>query len=46
VQGTSVNALRTSILFLMLYLIFAREITVGQFFSLWITGSSSSDHQG
>ncbi|HXK10675.1 MAG TPA: ABC transporter ATP-binding protein [Vicinamibacteria bacterium] len=36
VQGTSVNALRTSILFLMLYLIFAREITVGQFFALWI----------
>jgi ATP-binding cassette, subfamily B, bacterial len=36
VQGTAVNALRTSILFLMLYLIFAREITVGQFFSLWI----------
>src|SRR5262249_4129351 len=36
IQGTSVNFLRTSILFLMLYLIFAREITVGQFFSLWI----------
>lgn len=36
IQGTSVNALRTSILFLMLYLIFAREITIGQFFSLWI----------
>jgi ATP-binding cassette subfamily B protein len=36
VQGTSVNALRTSILFLMLYLIFARQITVGQFFALWI----------
>jgi ATP-binding cassette subfamily B protein len=36
IQGTSVNALRTSILFLMLYLIFAREISVGQFFSLWI----------
>jgi ATP-binding cassette subfamily B protein len=36
VQGTTVNALRTSILFLMLYLIFAREITVGQFFALWI----------
>ncbi|PYV42252.1 MAG: ABC transporter ATP-binding protein [Acidobacteria bacterium] len=36
VQGTSVNFLRTSILFLMLYLIYAREITVGQFFSLWI----------
>ena len=36
VQGTSVNFLRNSILFLMLYLIFAREITVGQFFALWI----------
>jgi ATP-binding cassette subfamily B protein len=36
IQGTLVNALRTSILFLMLYLIFARQITVGQFFSLWI----------
>jgi ATP-binding cassette subfamily B protein len=36
IQGTSVNALRTSILFFMLYLIYAREITVGQFFSLWI----------
>jgi ATP-binding cassette subfamily B protein len=36
VQGTAVNALRTSILFLMLYLIFAREISVGQFFALWI----------
>jgi ATP-binding cassette subfamily B protein len=36
VQGTSVNFLRTTILFLMLYLIFQREITVGQFFSLWI----------
>src|SRR5436305_845194 len=36
VQGTAVNALRTSILFLMLYLIFAQRITFGQFFSLWI----------
>jgi len=36
VQGTSVNLLRNSILFLMLYLIFASEITVGQFFALWI----------
>src|SRR5689334_18335715 len=35
-QGTTVNALRTSILFLMLYLIFSKQITVGQFFSLWI----------
>ena len=36
IQGTSVNALRTSILFLMLYLIYAQQITVGQFFSLFI----------
>jgi ATP-binding cassette subfamily B protein len=36
IQGTCVNALRTSIMFLMLYLIYAREITVGQFFSLFI----------
>jgi ATP-binding cassette, subfamily B, bacterial len=36
IQGTAVNALRTSILFLMLYLIYEREITVGQFFALWI----------
>src|SRR5213596_2899755 len=36
VQGTTVNAMRMSILGLMLYLIFAREITMGQFFSLWI----------
>ncbi len=36
IQGTTVNALRTSIMFLMLYLIYTREITVGQFFSLFI----------
>jgi ATP-binding cassette, subfamily B, bacterial len=36
IQGTSVNLLRTSILLLMLYLIYAQEITVGQFFALWI----------
>ena len=36
IQGTCVNALRTGILFLMLYLIFTRQITVGQFFSLFI----------
>jgi ATP-binding cassette subfamily B protein len=34
IQGTIVNLLRTSIMFLMLYLIFTRAITVGQFFSL------------
>ncbi|HWN85064.1 MAG TPA: ABC transporter ATP-binding protein [Vicinamibacterales bacterium] len=36
IQGTTVNALRTSILFLMLYLIYTQAITVGQFFSLFI----------
>jgi ATP-binding cassette subfamily B protein len=36
IQGTAVNALRTTILFVMLYLIFAQQITVGQFFSLLI----------
>ncbi len=36
VQGTFVNLIRTSILFLMLYLIFTQRITVGQFFSLFI----------
>jgi ATP-binding cassette subfamily B protein len=36
IQGTSVNFLRTTILFVMLYLIFAQQITVGQFFSLFI----------
>ncbi|MDZ4805447.1 MAG: ABC transporter ATP-binding protein [Candidatus Eisenbacteria bacterium] len=36
IQGTAVNALRTSIMFLMLYLIFSGQITVGQFFSLFI----------
>ena len=36
IQGTTVNFIRTSILFLMLYLIFARAITVGEFFSLFI----------
>jgi ATP-binding cassette, subfamily B, bacterial len=36
IQGTCVNALRTTLMFIMLYLIFAQEITVGQFFSLFI----------
>ena len=34
IQGTAVNALRTCVLFLMLYLIYAGEMTVGQFFSM------------
>ncbi len=36
VQGTVVNFIRTSILFIMLYLIFIHKISFGQFFSLWI----------
>ena len=36
IQGSFVNLLRTSIMFLMLYLIFTRAITIGQFFSLFI----------
>ncbi|SKB69337.1 ABC transporter ATP-binding protein [Daejeonella lutea] len=36
VQGTLVNLLRNGILLLMLYLIFAGRITVGEFFSLFI----------
>jgi len=36
IQGTCVNFLRTSIMFLMLYLIYSQAITVGQFLSLFI----------
>jgi ATP-binding cassette subfamily B protein len=36
VQGTFVNLLRTSILFLLMFLIFTQRITVGQFLSLYI----------
>ncbi len=36
VQGTIVNLVRTTILFIMLYLIFIQKITFGEFFSLWI----------
>ena len=36
VQGTCVNFLRTSIIFIMLYLIFIRAITIGEFFSLFL----------
>lgn len=36
VQGTLVNFLRNSILFMMLYLIYAQKISVGDFFSLFI----------
>ena len=36
IQGTLVNLLRNGILLLMLYLIYAGRITVGEFFSLFI----------
>jgi ATP-binding cassette subfamily B protein len=36
IQGTSVNFIRTTMLGLMLYMIFDQQITFGQFFSLWI----------
>jgi ATP-binding cassette subfamily B protein len=36
IQGTLVNFLRTSILFIMMYLIFSKVITAGEFFSLYV----------
>ncbi len=36
IQGTIVNLIRTSILFVMMYLIFIQKITFGEFFALWI----------
>ena len=36
IQGTTINFLRTSISFLMLYLIFRQSITFGEYFSLYI----------
>ena len=36
IQGTAVNFIRTTIMFLMLYLIFTQQISVGEFFSLFI----------
>jgi len=36
IQGTCVNALRTSIIGMMLYLIFQKDIKFGQFFQMWI----------
>jgi ATP-binding cassette subfamily B protein len=35
IQGTAVNALRTGILFFMMYLIFTRQVNIGQFLTLW-----------
>lgn len=36
VQGTFVNLLRTGIMFMMLYLIFTKAISIGQFFTMFI----------
>lgn len=36
IQGTSVNFIRTTIIFIMLYLIYIQQITVGEFFSLFL----------
>jgi ATP-binding cassette, subfamily B, bacterial len=36
IQGTLVNFLRTTILFIMMYLIFSKVITAGEFFSLYV----------
>jgi len=36
IQGTIVNFIRTTIMFILLYLIFIQHITVGEFFSLFI----------
>ncbi len=36
IQGSTINLLRTIMLFIMMYLVFSRALTLGQFFSLWI----------
>ena len=36
IQGSMINFLRTIMLFIMVYLVFSRTITLGEFFSLWI----------
>ncbi len=36
IQGTLINLLRTMMLLVMMYLIFTKQVTFGQFFSLWI----------
>jgi ATP-binding cassette subfamily B protein len=36
IQGTLINFIRTAILFFMLFLIFNKTITFGEFFSLWV----------
>jgi len=36
IQGISLVAVRTSVLFLMIYLIFAQRLTIGQWLSFWL----------
>ncbi len=36
IQGSAINLLRTIMMFIMMYLVFSRALTLGQFFSLWI----------
>jgi ATP-binding cassette subfamily B protein len=36
IQGTCVNFLRTMIIGTMIYLVFVQQISIGQFFALWI----------
>jgi len=36
IQGSMINFLRTTMLFIMMYLVFTRAVTLGEFFSLWI----------
>jgi len=36
IQGTAINLLRTVVLFVMIYLVYNKTLTLGTFFSLWI----------
>jgi ATP-binding cassette subfamily B protein len=36
IQGTAINFLRTILLLVMMYLVFTRSLSLGEFFSLWI----------
>jgi len=36
IQGTLINAIRSGVLLLMLWMIFTEVVTLGQFFTLWI----------
>lgn len=36
IQGTAINLLRTLVLFVMIYLVFTKTLSLGTFFSLWI----------